>query len=572
MSDSILAMLSPAPADKREDAGYYPPNVKVMTEQDVDAAVAPFSKVLADSGMQLGLRAREALMNGASFQLASNTKKQTGSDIDISHFTGPAGNGEEQVLPEIDPSAYSIVVTPIAYTTEADVAAVSVFEQGDLPQGVVRPQDALEGLPEFAAKPDTPLAGTEMPVDANGQLLKAGANAGLPGVDLPEVAAHMAAQAPAAGGVNPTADVAVQTGVPDGEAVVSVIPPVVAEDGLQEAPAELPVATAVATDEIISNNIEDEGEFFIPVQDAQAVGSQAAPVVNNGILRAREATQNNPSDPMGGPLIEEDGLPTATRPQVPVNARPLAGQAPVTDIAPEEVEDDGAVLRFERPVTQQGAQVITPQVTRPMVEQQVLQSSAQLDVDPSGKHSESTPFATTASLAQSPHHVDAQRGHTGFVTLSQANANQAVDVQEQIHVHVRQAVNDGADHISIRLNPPELGKLDIRMEVMQDGRAHVMITADNKDAFDILQRDARGLEKMLNEAGLQTDSDSLQFDLKEHQHSGQGEGNGDSERAEAYDNVEDSEGGMSAAHGTISMQEVGGEYRLVATDGLDITV
>ena len=47
-----------------------------------------------------------------------------------------------------------------------------------------------------------------------------------------------------------------------------------------------------------------------------------------------------------------------------------------------------------------------------------------------------------------------------------------------------------------------------------DGRVIAVVTADNKDTLDLLQRDARELERALQNAGLQTDSGSLSFNLR----------------------------------------------------------
>ena len=47
---------------------------------------------------------------------------------------------------------------------------------------------------------------------------------------------------------------------------------------------------------------------------------------------------------------------------------------------------------------------------------------------------------------------------------------------------------------------------------VQDGRVHTHVTADNKDTLAMLQRDSRGLEKALQDAGLKTEG-SMTFSL-----------------------------------------------------------
>ncbi len=87
-------------------------------------------------------------------------------------------------------------------------------------------------------------------------------------------------------------------------------------------------------------------------------------------------------------------------------------------------------------------------------------------------------------------------------------------VAEQVVFHVKTAIADGSSRIRIQLDPEELGKLDIRIHVGADGRTGVTITADNRGTLDMLQRDSRGLEQALADAGLKADSGSLSFNLR----------------------------------------------------------
>lgn len=93
-------------------------------------------------------------------------------------------------------------------------------------------------------------------------------------------------------------------------------------------------------------------------------------------------------------------------------------------------------------------------------------------------------------------------------------------VLEQVNVHVAKGLESGKDKITINLRPAELGRIEVQMEVARDGRMVATITADNRDTLDLLQRDSRDLAKALQDAGMQTDSGNLQFNLREQ--AGQG--------------------------------------------------
>jgi len=106
----------------------------------------------------------------------------------------------------------------------------------------------------------------------------------------------------------------------------------------------------------------------------------------------------------------------------------------------------------------------------------------------------------------------------------------AQPVAEQVAVHIQRAAVEGLDRIMIHLNPPELGRVDVKLEFGHDGRVQAIISADNPDALDTLRNDARALERALADAGVKSDPGSLQFQLRGegrggHDHSGAGGGN-----------------------------------------------
>lgn len=87
-------------------------------------------------------------------------------------------------------------------------------------------------------------------------------------------------------------------------------------------------------------------------------------------------------------------------------------------------------------------------------------------------------------------------------------------VTEQITVQIAKAVQAGVDRLTIQLKPASMGRIEVQMEIAQDGRVSAVIIADNKDTLDLLQKDAKELARALADAGLQADSDSLNFSLR----------------------------------------------------------
>ncbi len=85
---------------------------------------------------------------------------------------------------------------------------------------------------------------------------------------------------------------------------------------------------------------------------------------------------------------------------------------------------------------------------------------------------------------------------------------------EQIAVNINKAIGAGADKINIKLNPASLGAIEVKLEIGKDGHISALITAERPETLDLLQRDARGLQRALLDVGLTTDQESLNFHLR----------------------------------------------------------
>lgn len=84
-----------------------------------------------------------------------------------------------------------------------------------------------------------------------------------------------------------------------------------------------------------------------------------------------------------------------------------------------------------------------------------------------------------------------------------------------IALQMARNLQKGSNRFDIRLDPPEMGRIDVRMEVRKDGHVVAHMSVDRPETLDLLQRDARALQQALNNAGLQADSDSLNFSLRD---------------------------------------------------------
>jgi len=84
----------------------------------------------------------------------------------------------------------------------------------------------------------------------------------------------------------------------------------------------------------------------------------------------------------------------------------------------------------------------------------------------------------------------------------------------------------GKNRFEIRLDPPVLGRIEVRLDVDRDGNVTSRLTVDRQDTLNLLQRDASGLERALQDAGLKTADNGLQFSLRDQSMNQQQSGSG----------------------------------------------
>ena len=125
-------------------------------------------------------------------------------------------------------------------------------------------------------------------------------------------------------------------------------------------------------------------------------------------------------------------------------------------------------------------------------------------------------------------------------------------VAEQVSVKITKALQAGQDRITIRLNPAELGRVEVKMELAFDGRTTAIVTADNRDTLDMLRRDSSDLQKALEEGGLQLSDKDMQFNLRGEEgqiaEDGDGKNGSDGDEEELVDDFVAQEPEIIVAH------------------------
>jgi flagellar hook-length control protein FliK len=80
----------------------------------------------------------------------------------------------------------------------------------------------------------------------------------------------------------------------------------------------------------------------------------------------------------------------------------------------------------------------------------------------------------------------------------------------------------GKSRFAIRLDPPELGRIDVRLDIDTRSNVTLRLVAERPETLDLLRRDAAHIERALQDAGLKTGDQALHFSLHNHFDGGNG--------------------------------------------------
>jgi flagellar hook-length control protein FliK len=193
------------------------------------------------------------------------------------------------------------------------------------------------------------------------------------------------------------------------------------------------------------------------------------------------------------------------------------------------------------------------------------------------------PPAAIAAAATAGTPADSAVGAAGVTATSAAQSTDAAAPSavraplpatpvEQIKVQLAKSALSGNDTITVNLHPDDLGRVEIKLE-LQDGQLRATITANNPDTLQLLKNDAANLQQSLQNAGLSTDANALNFQLRGDQQGqqlaqgqGQGQGNGS---GQGYANQAASDAG---GDDTLASVAAAVSSAAAANGGLDISV
>ena len=73
----------------------------------------------------------------------------------------------------------------------------------------------------------------------------------------------------------------------------------------------------------------------------------------------------------------------------------------------------------------------------------------------------------------------------------------------------------GVNRFEIRLDPAELGRIDVQLDISEDGEVKAHLVVDRVETLSLLQRDARTLERAFEQAGLKPSEGGVDLSLRD---------------------------------------------------------
>jgi len=133
--------------------------------------------------------------------------------------------------------------------------------------------------------------------------------------------------------------------------------------------------------------------------------------------------------------------------------------------------------------------------------------------------------ASAQAAAALPQQMSSVASTTQAGPVSVTQATGAPVPVSGLAVEIAAFVQSGKTRFEVRLDPADLGRIDVRIDVDRNGQVTSHLTVEKPETLSMLRQDAPQLQQALNDAGLKTNSSGLQFSLRDQSSSGQNNGN-----------------------------------------------
>lgn len=279
----------------------------------------------------------------------------------------------------------------------------------------------------------------------------------------------------------------------------------------------------------------------VAIAAAQTVLNQGKPADASLSVSAGETDSPGPITTTASPVQTAQANNPAT-PSTPVQTALVdpTGQIDLNAPASQRFfEAQNGDVRSAKPILTQNAQAaVTPDtgvVANPATGSQPGANVSPVPVPTSatppaasGKGGSKTGTEEVGGTTQTAHvtmaHTDAASGAgasteasgSAPATDSQARpANLPPHTIPMLAAAMMRRIHNGMKEFTLRLDPPELGRVDVRLTVSEDKKVRAVVTTDRPEALVDLALSARELTRALQDAGLELEDNGLTFSMND---------------------------------------------------------
>jgi flagellar hook-length control protein FliK len=275
-----------------------------------------------------------------------------------------------------------------------------------------------------------------------------------------------------------------------------------------------------------------------PDQAAGAPVSAAKFAVENAATAAAATDPKQPVAPQtpAGDAALNGVADAATKP-IPSKA---AAPAPTKAAAPDLAGTPDAKANEPAPATPTATADAATQAhtTKPQAEGETAAKPIASDrgpsVQPNHEHNaapaapqvsasapDANPQATSAVQPQFTAATTTTSATASTATLSVATPGASAVPVSGLPIEIAASVRSGKTRFEVSLDPADLGRIDVRIAVDRNGQVTSHLAVEKPETLSMLRQDASQLQRALDDAGLKTGSNGLQFSLRDQSSSGQ---------------------------------------------------
>ncbi len=227
------------------------------------------------------------------------------------------------------------------------------------------------------------------------------------------------------------------------------------------------------------------------------------------LKEARPATERTPGELLRGEIRDARGAAAGVDGKPDAKAMMADAKSPAAQAA--QTPQASATAPASAP-----ASTLPALENAPAFELLLAQMKSAAAVEPMLADAPIDPALTKSDAAFDPAalRLDARQEMRTASTLQFAQGPRLTPHSAQtMAAQIAQRFNEGSRVFDIRMDPPELGRVEVRLEVGSDNSVRALLAAERAETLAELQRSARDLERALAEAGLELGEDALSFSL-----------------------------------------------------------